>query len=819
MDDQLQKRRSHNHFCNFDVKHPFTMTVMAIIDTFRCVEGEIHQLNRNFTKNEHQCNKNTNFMGPQEAQIKIQSFRLAKNVTSPSTQKLREKSRLTTKDLMVMLLLVHLMERTHAQSNSTSRTSFNNSMDLLESSNTPTLLNRLSSSPSPSPTSLVSLEMSKLMNSSSNPSFFPSSSHSTNPNLHSSVEPSFLQSNNSSLFSSNPSHLNQTSKSPSVFPTIEHTITPTVAPSMITSTKKTSEPSLTLREFSRNSNSTHTSISPSIVSKSAFFPDTSKSPSISPTNQSSIQPSLLPSISPTHINSSPPSVSPTISTSNEPSITSPSPSNTLIPSLMPFNSFDNQTAIRTDRPSILPSTLFPTFSPSDSFKPSISPSISKNPSISPSTSFGPSMIPSLSSIPSITPSLGPSITVQPSFQPTIFTAEFSSQTFKQTFQRKDNAQFADLQQRSFISVYQDFTREYASTERITTTCTIIDQILDVGPDERAFQPNAAKRFFLTIIYKMSYTTRSREVNVTNHPKQFIAFMNNQTTLDNVNKLLQLQGILVVNVSEVEIFDLSIEPSTVPTNFPSFEPSQLPTLIPSEYHIVLNTSVPSLILSETPTNIPSHIPTLLPSQPPSSFPTTAPLTFNLWTWIVAPVVSGLGFLIFIYAICKVRRGRCCCGSKDIDYAESADLEHRQDDVRDNFDSESLRSNGSVPDQILENVYPGTSSASIGSHSSLLSVGTSNYSEDSTGLDRSTSILETEFEALKRDILSGGNAPHNRQKDAISPREVLLENFDFLSNQSGDYTWGGCQDAFEIEATSLYKTSDWKKRQQGASEVEK
>jgi hypothetical protein len=53
-----------------------------------------------------------------------------------------------------------------------------------------------------------------------------------------------------------------------------------------------------------------------------------------------------------------------------------------------------------------------------------------------------------------------------------------------------------------------------------------------------------------------------------------------------------------------------------------------------------------------------------------------------------------------------------------------------------------------------------------------------------------------------------------------RKVLIEKIDFSPHHTrSDLSWIKSEDPYEIEATALYETSDWKKRKQGANESEK
>ena len=465
------------------------------------------------------------------------------------------------------------------------------------------------------------------------------------------------------------------------------------------------------------------------------------------------------------------------------------------------------------------------------------------PTTSPST-HRPTAIPSISFSPTTSPSHHPTISDQPSAQPTTLEPIVVTETYSQTFIRGDNAEFVNKQKTDFETLYQEYTSEYANTERVTTKCEILRQTLEsvivnttesnLFGDERRYLQTQTKEFHLTVIYQMKYETVYNDVDISNYPMKFIEFINNTT--ETIKDDLSSQGLIVTRVREVMkgfAEEPSVSPSYKPTLVSIPEPSTSPSTSPSKIPTSFPSLIPTNIISTVPSNFPSHLPSLTPSQNPSFQPSLMPSQGpkldkrTLIIIIAGSVVVGLGLILIICAVClRPRRSTqicCCCSRKNVGHVNETDIEAGPVpfpyEIESGLSSESMDSNVSVPQQIIDNAGPILGSDSVDSNGSLISAGMSNHSGDSSEVLQSKSGLKEEFDTMKYEMINRAKPIQSHNYDAASTRDVLLDKYDFLANGTDDYTWDGSKDAFEIEATALYKTNEWKKRQHGASESEK
>jgi len=207
-------------------------------------------------------------------------------------------------------------------------------------------------------------------------------------------------------------------------------------------------------------------------------------------------------------------------------------------------------------------------------------------------------------------------------------------------------------------------------------------------------------------------------------------------------------------------------------------------------------------------LPPSLPLLLPSPTPPA----PSRSISIIITIAGVTAILLGVIIFTYALCKRKRRKPQYDIPD-GALEKPPIDLYPSEIESHLSLESVGSNNVGIQHIAINY-----DSSFDSDSSLISAGKSDHSDLSIK-NHSTSTLQQEFDQLHSNIINGEDNSMRRRPDVFSPRDVLLDKYNFINTNTDDYTWGGGRNAFEIEATALCRTSDWKKRQQGATEREK
>eukprot|EP00594_Rhizosolenia_setigera_P004734 CAMPEP_0178940056 /NCGR_PEP_ID=MMETSP0789-20121207/578_1 /TAXON_ID=3005 /ORGANISM="Rhizosolenia setigera, Strain CCMP 1694" /LENGTH=678 /DNA_ID=CAMNT_0020619015 /DNA_START=777 /DNA_END=2813 /DNA_ORIENTATION=- len=493
--------------------------------------------------------------------------------------------------------------------------------------------------------------------------------------------------------------------------------------------------------------------------------------------------------------------------------------------------------------SFVPTTPRPTISHSPTKFPTLTPTA--YPSESPTTSFHPTSFPSQK----------PTLTSSPTLRPTNQIAFSVQEVFLQTFLRKDLSEFDSEQVKDFQDLYKEYTKEYevnvGDTRDIFTTCEIkhqdivraptprpmalIDPELSLNDNEETLGDGRFLqqdfRYELTIVYEMTYESKYQEIGATIglYPENFMSWMNNSTTQARarVESNLKQRNMLVANVSSVEVYLLH-EPSTFPSSSPSIsnKPSAFPSIYPSEIPsktpsiTVPPTNFPTLYPSAYTTNVPSGISSSVPSEgssnlPPTQTPSIATVPNNKMIIIAAAAGSG-GFLIFMAGILAYRR------KSNGGYGNGNSDSFNNNVMKPPIQNEGSSSN--IPGDIHQNPsiqyqdsgisgsFPGSPGGmSLVSNPSMIV-----FSDAESVSETGHSLIDTEFKEI-REIIESGRL--NIKETAERTRTLLTRDIELSTQPHVDGIWSDNTDPMEIEATALCELFDWKKKRQGALEIER
>lgn len=389
----------------------------------------------------------------------------------------------------------------------------------------------------------------------------------------------------------------------------------------------------------------------------------------------------------------------------------------------------------------------------------------------------------------------------------------------------------------YTAQYSDgyFSPNSEAAQPVTARCTIEDQILagETNDDDNLFN--------LTVIYTMTFVGRNG-TNVDDYDDRFERWINNATNIVRLKNDLKNAGIemdLLYHVTKYT--NPTRAPSLLPSPGPSVhtaeDPSSAPTTSPT------TSPGPSVVPTAPPLTSPS------PSRHPSAMPLTgadlpSPTMFSNKKTVLALGVAGGCVVLFAATYCAWKKGRAARKRRNKrpsnklprDTPPGFDLGAPEGESEFDSDSSFDRSqSGGVPHGVL----PSQSLDSMISDGFGGSEFSGDTSEPNTGIS-----LKHEFNDYRNTITGGGiglggglggggiggtmmmMSGDGHLGPGADPREdtrkVLIEKIDFSPqhhNTRSDLSWIKSEDPYEIEATALYETSDWKKRKQGANESEK